>query len=121
MSFILDEANRIAHLFDYPAEQVHRGVAKYIHQMGEGLTQENTTLSQIPTFVTSVPNGTEKVFFLFFLYEVSSLNPANPEIFYRAFTSPSTSVAPISVCARLTFMAIRHSPSRSPRLWFLAS
>ena len=66
MSFILDEANRIAHLFDYPAEQVHRGVAEYIHQMGEGLTQENTTLSQIPTFVTSVPNGTEKVRFLFF-------------------------------------------------------
>lgn len=66
MSFILDEANRIAHLFDYPAEQVHRGVAEYIRQMGEGLTQENTTLSQIPTFVTSVPNGTEKVRFLFF-------------------------------------------------------
>ncbi|OJJ80186.1 glucokinase glkA [Aspergillus glaucus CBS 516.65] len=64
MSFILDEANRIAHLFDYPAEQVHRGVAEYIRQMGEGLTQENTTLSQIPTFVTSVPNGTEKGLYL---------------------------------------------------------
>jgi len=69
MSFILDEAKRIAHLFDYPAEQVYRGVTEYIRQSDEGLTQENTTLSQIPTFVTSVPNGTEKVRFL--SYEVS--------------------------------------------------
>lgn len=66
MSFILDEAKRIARLFDYPTEQVLRGVAEYIRQMDEGLTQDNTTLSQIPTFVTSVPNGTEKVSFLVF-------------------------------------------------------
>lgn len=60
-SAVINEATRIARLFDYPTEQVHRGVAEYKRQMDEGLSQEHTTLSQIPTFVTSVPNGTEKV------------------------------------------------------------
>lgn len=58
---LLAEATRIAREFDYPAAQVQRGVAEYIRQSNEGLAQENTTLSQIPTFVTAVPNGTEKV------------------------------------------------------------
>lgn len=62
-SAILDEATRIARQFNYPTDQVQRGVAEYIRQMDEGLTQEHTTLSQIPTFVTSVPDGTEKVGF----------------------------------------------------------
>lgn len=60
-SSLLDQATRIAHDFDYPAEKVQRGVAEYIKQSNEGLTKEGTTLSQIPTFVTAVPNGTEKV------------------------------------------------------------
>lgn len=60
-SALLDEATRIAREFDYPAEQVQRGVDEYIKQSNEGLAKENTTLSQIPTFVTAVPNGTEKV------------------------------------------------------------
>lgn len=64
-SAIISEATRIARLFDYPTDQVHRGVAEYIRQMDEGLSTENTTLSQIPTFITSVPNGTEKVGFCF--------------------------------------------------------
>lgn len=58
---LLDEATRIAREFDYPAAEVQRGVKEYIREMDEGLRQEHTTLSQIPTFVTSVPNGTEKV------------------------------------------------------------
>ncbi|PWY83510.1 hypothetical protein BO70DRAFT_290888 [Aspergillus heteromorphus CBS 117.55] len=64
MSALLDEATRIARQFDYPAAEVRRGVAEYIRQMNEGLTKEHTTLSQIPTFVTSVPNGTEKGLYL---------------------------------------------------------
>lgn len=63
-SAVINEATRIARLFDYPTDQVHRGVAEYKRQMDEGLSQEHTTLSQIPTFVTSVPNGTEKVLIL---------------------------------------------------------
>ncbi|KAK5807368.1 hypothetical protein VI817_001626 [Penicillium citrinum] len=58
---LVEEATRIAREFDYPAEQVQRGVSEYIRQLNEGLAKENTTLSQIPTFVTAVPNGTEKV------------------------------------------------------------
>ncbi|KAJ5225364.1 Glucokinase [Penicillium chermesinum] len=64
MSALLVEATRIAREFDYPAEQVRRGVAEYIRQADEGLAKENTTLSQIPTFVTAVPNGTEKGLYL---------------------------------------------------------
>jgi len=60
-STILNEATRIARNFDFPTEKVQRGVAEYIKQSNEGLAKENTTLSQIPTFVTAVPNGTEKV------------------------------------------------------------
>lgn len=60
-SALLEEATRIAREFDYPADQVQRGVAEYIRQSNEGLAKENTTLSQIPTFVTAVPKGTEKV------------------------------------------------------------
>ncbi|KAJ5895768.1 Glucokinase [Penicillium subrubescens] len=63
-SALLDEATRIAREFDYPADRVQRGVEEYIKQSNEGLAQENTTLSQIPTFVTAVPNGTEKGLYL---------------------------------------------------------
>ncbi|KAJ5608740.1 Glucokinase [Penicillium herquei] len=61
---LLTEATRIARDFDYPAAEVQRGVAEYIRQSNEGLAKENTTLSQIPTFVTAVPNGTEKGLYL---------------------------------------------------------
>ena len=58
---VLDEAARIAQQFEYPTSEVQRGVAEYIREMEEGLANEGTTLSQIPTFVTEVPNGTEQV------------------------------------------------------------
>ncbi|KAE8374790.1 hypothetical protein BDV26DRAFT_269272 [Aspergillus bertholletiae] len=63
-SALLDEAARIARQFDFPAGEVQRGVKEYIREMDEGLSKEGTTLSQIPTFVTSVPNGTEKGLYL---------------------------------------------------------
>ncbi|KAJ6087928.1 hypothetical protein N7467_006842 [Penicillium canescens] len=63
-SSLLNEATRIAGQFAYPAEQVQRGVAEYIKQSDEGLGKEGATLSQIPTFVTAVPNGTEKGLYL---------------------------------------------------------
>ncbi|KAL4924756.1 glucokinase glkA [Aspergillus undulatus] len=64
MSVLVEEATRIANQFDYPAKEVQRGVKEYIRESDEGLSQEGTTLSQIPTFVTSVPNGTEKGLYL---------------------------------------------------------
>ena len=60
-SSIVEAATQIAREFEYPAEQVQAGVKEYIREMDEGLAKEHTTLSQIPTFVTNVPNGTEKV------------------------------------------------------------
>ncbi|EAW08880.1 glucokinase glkA [Aspergillus clavatus NRRL 1] len=61
---LVEEATRIAQLFHYPAEKIQLGVKEFIREMSEGLTKEHTTLSQIPTYVTSVPNGTEKGLYL---------------------------------------------------------
>lgn len=74
---LLVEATRIAREFDYPAADVQRGVAEYIRQSNEGLAQENTTLSQIPTFVTAVPNGTEKVWDQFSLLSLTIYSATN--------------------------------------------
>lgn len=57
----LDAALRVAREFDLPSDQLQRGVDEFLNQMAEGLEKDGTTLSQIPTYVTSVPNGTEKV------------------------------------------------------------
>jgi hexokinase len=56
-----DEVKRIAAEFDYPAEEVNKGVKEFIREMEEGLEKQGTTMSQIPTYVTATPNGTEKV------------------------------------------------------------
>lgn len=55
------EAKRIVAQFEYSTEDVNKGVQEFIHEMEEGLEKQGTPLSQIPTYVTSVPNGTEKV------------------------------------------------------------
>lgn len=60
-STVVEEARRIAKEFDYPANEVNRGVEEFRRQMDEGLSKEGATLSQIPTYVTAVPNGSEKV------------------------------------------------------------
>ena len=55
------EAKRIIAQFEYSAEDVNKGVKEFIREMEEGLEKQGTSISQIPTYVTSVPNGTEKV------------------------------------------------------------
>ncbi len=55
------EAKRMIAQFEYSAEDVNKGVKEFIAEMEEGLGKDGTYLSQIPTYVTSVPNGTEKV------------------------------------------------------------
>ncbi|RMZ86243.1 hypothetical protein DV737_g112, partial [Chaetothyriales sp. CBS 132003] len=57
---LLAEANRVADLFEYSAADVNRAVDEFISEMDEGLEKAGTSLSQIPTYVTAVPNGTEK-------------------------------------------------------------
>lgn len=64
---VIDEAHRIAALFEYPTEEVNRGVKEFIREMDEGLEKDGTTLRQIPSYVTAVPDGTEKVAIIFFL------------------------------------------------------
>ena len=58
------EAQKVAAEFDYPAAQVNAGVKEFIRQMDEGLGRNETTMAQIPTYVTAVPNGTEKGLYL---------------------------------------------------------
>ncbi|KAF4629987.1 hypothetical protein G7Y89_g8156 [Cudoniella acicularis] len=58
------EAKRIAAEFEFSDDDVRRTVAEFIVEMNEGLAQNATTMSQIPTYVTGVPNGTEKGLYL---------------------------------------------------------
>ena len=55
------EAKRMAAEFEYSKEDLNRGVKHFIAEMHEGLEKSGTHMSQIPTYVTAVPNGTEKV------------------------------------------------------------
>ncbi|KAI9828313.1 MAG: glucokinase [Thelocarpon impressellum] len=61
---LLEEARRVAGEFDFGPEEVKKSVKEFIRQMDEGLRAPNQTMSQIPTYVTAVPNGTEKGLFL---------------------------------------------------------
>lgn len=54
------EARRIANEFTYPAEEVNRGVKHFLEEMEKGLTSKGSTLSQIPSYITTVPDGSEK-------------------------------------------------------------
>ncbi|KFX94601.1 hypothetical protein V490_04298 [Pseudogymnoascus sp. VKM F-3557] len=59
-----DAAQRVAKEFDYPDDEVLKGGKHFITQMQEGLLKDGTSMSQIPTYVTGVPNGTEKGVYL---------------------------------------------------------
>lgn len=61
---LLTEAKRVAAEFEYPAEDLNIGVKAFIEQMHEGLQKTGTSMSQIPTYVTAVTNGTEKGLYL---------------------------------------------------------
>ena len=58
---LAEETKRVAALFEYGTEDLNKGVTEFIRQMDEGLATQGTEMSQIPTYVTNVPNGTEKV------------------------------------------------------------
>jgi hexokinase len=58
---LAEEAKRIAAQFDYPMDEAQKGVREFIRQMDEGLEKQGAVLSQIPSYVTAVPDGTEKV------------------------------------------------------------
>ncbi|TVY73143.1 Glucokinase, partial [Lachnellula suecica] len=58
------EAKRIAAEFDLSDSDVKKIGVEFVEQMKEGLAKNATNMSQIPTFVTAVPNGTEKGLYL---------------------------------------------------------
>ncbi|KAI1124857.1 glucokinase [Nemania abortiva] len=57
---LVEETKRIVAQFDYTDDDLNKGVLEFLRQMNEGLQKDGTSLSQIPTYVTGVPNGTEK-------------------------------------------------------------
>ncbi|KAI4638317.1 hypothetical protein J4E93_010117 [Alternaria ventricosa] len=57
---LADQAKRVAAEFDFDDNAVNKAVKEFIREMDEGLEKEGTEMSQIPTYVTAVPNGTEK-------------------------------------------------------------
>ncbi|KAJ3505673.1 hypothetical protein NM208_g16166 [Fusarium decemcellulare] len=61
---LADESNRVVQEFDFTNDDLNRHVQEFLRQMNEGLSQEGTSLQQIPTYVTGVPNGTEKGLYL---------------------------------------------------------
>ncbi|OTA99982.1 hypothetical protein M426DRAFT_66716 [Hypoxylon sp. CI-4A] len=61
---LAEETKRIVAQFDYTDDDVNKGVQEFLRQMHEGLERDHTSLSQIPTYVTGVPNGTEKGLYL---------------------------------------------------------
>ncbi|KAF2227191.1 putative glucokinase [Elsinoe ampelina] len=57
---LAEEAQKVVAEFEYSAKDVNNGVKEFVKQMNEGLQKDGTQMSQIPTYVTAVPNGTEK-------------------------------------------------------------
>ncbi|PHH86444.1 hypothetical protein CDD83_10245 [Cordyceps sp. RAO-2017] len=61
---LADETTRVVSRFDFSDADVNRHVGEFLRQMDEGLEKDGTSISQIPTYVTGVPNGTEKGLYL---------------------------------------------------------
>lgn len=57
---LAEAARKVANEFEYTSEDVNAAVKEFLREMDEGLEKDGTSLSQIPTYVTAVPNGTEK-------------------------------------------------------------
>ncbi|KIV99657.1 uncharacterized protein PV09_08712 [Verruconis gallopava] len=57
---LADSVKKVVDEFEFSGEDVRKAVKEFLREMDEGLQKDGTHLSQIPTFVTAVPNGTEK-------------------------------------------------------------
>ncbi|KAF6837469.1 hexokinase hxk2 [Colletotrichum plurivorum] len=58
------ETKRVVDQFEVTDAYLNSAVKEFLSQMHEGLEKDGTSLSQIPTYVTGVPNGTEKGLYL---------------------------------------------------------
>jgi len=61
---LASETTNVVSQFEVSDADLNSNVAEFLKQMAEGLEQDGTSLSQIPTYVTGVPNGTEKGVYL---------------------------------------------------------
>ncbi|EEP79653.1 glucokinase [Uncinocarpus reesii 1704] len=61
---VIAAAKQIAAEFEYSSVDVNRGVKEFLSEMETGLTTDGSTLSQIPSYITSVPDGSEKGVYL---------------------------------------------------------
>ncbi|KAG5978958.1 hypothetical protein E4U55_005709 [Claviceps digitariae] len=61
---LADETKRVVSQFEFSDAHLNQHVEEFLAQMKEGLEKDGTSLSQIPTYVTGVPNGTEKGLYL---------------------------------------------------------
>ncbi|KAI5799397.1 hypothetical protein FPQ18DRAFT_253359 [Pyronema domesticum] len=61
---MIAKAEAIAKEFDFSAEDVRKGVKEFLRLMDVGLQNDGKAMTMIPTYVTGVPNGTEKGVYL---------------------------------------------------------
>ncbi|KAI5778736.1 hypothetical protein EDC01DRAFT_783714 [Geopyxis carbonaria] len=61
---LVEQAERMAKEFEYGPEDVKKGVKEFLRLMDVGLQNDGEDMTMIPTYVTSVPNGTEKGVYL---------------------------------------------------------
>lgn len=61
---MIERARELVKDFEYGKEDVRKATRHFIKQMNEGLQRDGATMGQIPSYVTSVPNGTEKGLYL---------------------------------------------------------
>ncbi|KAI1002858.1 Glucokinase [Podosphaera aphanis] len=62
---VLEEAaRRVAAEFEVPDEKIRKIVDEFIFELRQGLEENDTMISQIPSYVTVIPNGTEKGLYL---------------------------------------------------------
>jgi hypothetical protein len=110
---LADEVVQVAQLFSYPPEEVNKGVKAFIQQMDEGLEKQGTMMSQIPTYVTNVPNGTEKVELVHSYRGCSKLILYRASIWLLTWVEPTFGSVPSS-CTGIPLS--RYSRPRSPCL-----
>ncbi|PUU76333.1 hexokinase [Tuber borchii] len=61
---LAEKATKIAGELEYSPEQVREGVKEFLRLMDDGLQNDERDMTMIPTYVTNVPNGTEKGVYL---------------------------------------------------------
>ncbi|KAI9818728.1 MAG: glucokinase [Phylliscum demangeonii] len=62
---LVEKAKQVAALFNFSGDDIRRAVDEFRRELDAGLKADGaSSLSQIPTYVTSVPNGSEKGLFL---------------------------------------------------------